>query len=649
MINFISLKPFRFIVVILTILFFHNFSFAQTDEKFPVVLDSDTLFFIHNGIGTFSTEKRAEEISSKLNSLLGNDRIICDSIKVVKLEEYSLLKLGDESIMAISKSDAQFADTTEIRLAEILREVIVTKLKTTKELYSRKAIINNSLYSILFFSLFIIFLWFSTKTFPWVYKKIEMFNSDELKTIRIKGKVIFKSSIINKLLLILSKGVRFVISLFALYLFLTKTLQLWPYTRKWDLQPVIEGIALLIFYTFLLIAIGKGAALFQRYLTMKCDSWNGTKIRSIKIKTIEVLSAERTVDFLKLLTKVVRFGLLIIIIYSYITIAFSLFSFSKTWANTLLGYVLTPLKLVVYTFLNFLPNLFFIIVIVFVFNYLIKAVKFFFMEIDKGTLEFPGFHRDWAVPTYKIVRFMIIALEVVVIFPYLPGSNSPAFQGVSVFLGILFSFGSGSAISNMVAGIVLTYMRPFKIGDRVKIADTMGDIMEKTLLITRIRTIKNVDITIPNSMVLGAHIVNYSSSDKGVGLILNTTVTIGYDSPWRQIHELLISAAFETKFILKEPKPFVLQTSLDDFYVSYEINAYTKESNKMAIIYSELHSKIQDKFNEAGVEIMSPHYGAMRDGNQTAIPPDYLPKEYKAPSFRIFGLDLFGNQNKTKD
>ena len=649
MINFISLKPFRFIVVILTILFFHNFSFAQTDEKFPVVLDSDTLFFIHNGIGTFSTEKRAEEISSKLNSLLGNDRIICDSIKVVKLEEYSLLKLGDESIMAISKSDAQFADTTEIRLAEILREVIVTKLKTTKELYSRKAIINNSLYSILFFSLFIIFLWFSTKTFPWVYKKIKMFNSDELKTIRIKGKVIFKSSIINKLLLILSKGVRFVISLFALYLFLTKTLQLWPYTRKWDLQPVIEGIALLIFYTFLLIAIGKGAALFQRYLTMKCDSWNGTKIRSIKIKTIEVLSAERTVDFLKLLTKVVRFGLLIIIIYSYITIAFSLFSFSKTWANTLLGYVLTPLKLVVYTLLNFLPNLFFIIVIVFVFNYLIKAVKFFFMEIDKGTLEFPGFHRDWAVPTYKIVRFMIIALEVVVIFPYLPGSNSPAFQGVSVFLGILFSFGSGSAISNMVAGIVLTYMRPFKIGDRVKIADTMGDIMEKTLLITRIRTIKNVDITIPNSMVLGAHIVNYSSSDKGVGLILNTTVTIGYDSPWRQIHELLISAAFETKFILKEPKPFVLQTSLDDFYVSYEINAYTKESNKMAIIYSELHSKIQDKFNEAGVEIMSPHYGAMRDGNQTAIPPDYLPKEYKAPSFRIFGLDLFGNQNKTKD
>ena len=568
---------------------------------------------------------------------------------MVKLEEYSLLKLGDESIMAISKSDAQFADTTEIRLAEILREVIVTKLKTTKELYSRKAIINNSLYSILFFSLFIIFLWFSTKTFPWVYKKIKMFNSDELKTIRIKGKVIFKSSIINKLLLILSKGVRFVISLFALYLFLTKTLQLWPYTRKWDLQPVIEGIALLIFYTFLLIAIGKGAALFQRYLTMKCDSWNGTKIRSIKIKTIEVLSAERTVDFLKLLTKVVRFGLLIIIIYSYITIAFSLFSFSKTWANTLLGYVLTPLKLVVYTFLNFLPNLFFIIVIVFVFNYLIKAVKFFFMEIDKGTLEFPGFHRDWAVPTYKIVRFMIIALEVVVIFPYLPGSNSPAFQGVSVFLGILFSFGSGSAISNMVAGIVLTYMRPFKIGDRVKIADTMGDIMEKTLLITRIRTIKNVDITIPNSMVLGAHIVNYSSSDKGVGLILNTTVTIGYDSPWRQIHELLISAAFETKFILKEPKPFVLQTSLDDFYVSYEINAYTKESNKMAIIYSELHSKIQDKFNEAGVEIMSPHYGAMRDGNQTAIPPDYLPKEYKAPSFRIFGLDLFGNQNKTKD
>jgi small-conductance mechanosensitive channel len=137
-------------------------------------------------------------------------------------------------------------------------------------------------------------------------------------------------------------------------------------------------------------------------------------------------------------------------------------------------------------------------------------------------------------------------------------------------------------------------------------------------------------------MVLGSHIINYSSSAKDKGLILNTSVTIGYDAPWKKVHELLINAAVECEDILQEPKPFVLQTSLDDFYVSYEINAYTNNPGSMALIYSRLHSKIQDKFNEAGIEIMSPHYSAMRDGNTTAIPEDYLPKNYQAPSFRIF-------------
>lgn len=201
----------------------------------------------------------------------------------------------------------------------------------------------------------------------------------------------------------------------------------------------------------------------------------------------------------------------------------------------------------------------------------------------------------------------------------------------------------------MVSGVVITYMRPFRIGDRVKIADTTGDVVEKTLLVTRIRTTKNVDITIPNAMVLGSHIINFSSSANEKGLILHTTVTIGYDVPWNKVHELLISASNETEHILKEPKPFVLQTSLDDFYVSYELNAYTNEPGKMARIYSQLHSKIQDKFNEAGVEIMSPHYGAMRDGNQTTIPENYLPKTYEPPAFKIFGVNVFGNQKKGEE
>ena len=200
----------------------------------------------------------------------------------------------------------------------------------------------------------------------------------------------------------------------------------------------------------------------------------------------------------------------------------------------------------------------------------------------------------------------------------------------------------------MVAGIVLTYMRPFRLGDRVKIAETMGDVVEKTLLVTRVRTIKNVDVSIPNAMVLGSHIINFSSSAKNKGLILHTTVTIGYDVPWKKVHELLLSAANESNNLLKEPSPFILQTSLDDSYVSYELNVYTNQPTLMAKIYSDLHQNIQDRFNEAGIEIMSPHYSAVRDGNATAIPEEYLPKGYSPKHFRILPLDkLFGRKENS--
>jgi small-conductance mechanosensitive channel len=199
--------------------------------------------------------------------------------------------------------------------------------------------------------------------------------------------------------------------------------------------------------------------------------------------------------------------------------------------------------------------------------------------------------------------------------------------------------GAAGSFSNIVAGIVLTYMRPFNVGDRVKIADTVGDIIEKTLLVTRVRTIKNVDITIPNALVLNSHIMNFSSSAKNPPpLILHTSVTIGYDSPWRTVHELLIAGAHATTHVLEKPEPFVLQTSLNDFYVTYEINVYTDHPNEMVSILAELHQNIQDKFNEAGVEIMSPHYTQLRDGSRTAIPEQYLPKHSQAPGLRIWPL-----------
>lgn len=349
-----------------------------------------------------------------------------------------------------------------------------------------------------------------------------------------------------------------------------------------------------------------------------------TRIPSLKIQEFEILSADRITETLTGLAKALRVAMVLVLLYFYLPLVLSFFPWTRGLATTLFGYVVSPFKLVGQAFLSYLPNLFFIAVISIVTYYATKFIHLIFTEIGKGSITIRGFHRDWAEPTFKIARFLIIAFAIIMVFPYLPGSDSPAFRGVSVFLGILFSLGSASAISNVVAGVVLTYTRAFNLGNRVKIGDTTGNVVEKTLLATRIRTPHNVEVTIPNAMVLGSHITNFSALAQERGLILNTTITIGYDAPWRKVHELLIAAARSTPNILPAPAPFVLQKSLDDFYVSYELNAYTNAPDLMAKIYSELHQNIQDQFNGAGLQIMSPHYVSQPDA--AVMPAEYIRK-----------------------
>ena len=421
--------------------------------------------------------------------------------------------------------------------------------------------------------------------------------------------------------------------------------------REYSLKSILLGALYTFIATLVLLLIFRifGRVFPSVYKTL--NGWRGTRIRSLRIQRFELLPAHRITDFVigvrqtdSLCSRPDR----LCIFTRHWCLGF--FPWTRGYAQVLVAYVLSPLRLIADAAIAYLPNLFFIVVIVIVASYLMKFVKMIFNELGRGTISFPNFYPEWAEPTYKIIRFLIMALTLIIIFPYLPGSKSPAFQGISIFLGVLFSLGSTSAIANIVAGVILTYMRAFKIGDRVKIADTMGDVIEKTLLITRVRTIKNVEITIANSMVLGSHIINFSSSASEEGLILHTTVTIGYDAPWRTVHKLLIDAALSTEGILKQPDPFIFQTALDDFYVHYELNAYTDQPSRMAKIYSDLHTNIQDKFNAAGVEIMSPHYSSVRDGNQIAIPDDYLPKGYSAPAFRLGVVQdiVDGLQGKSK-
>lgn len=324
-----------------------------------------------------------------------------------------------------------------------------------------------------------------------------------------------------------------------------------------------------------------------------------------------------------------------LLVWFYMILLFGILPQTQKVSLRLVDYILDPLVTIIGAALAFVPNLFFIAVVVLFTHYLMRLVSLVVREVTAGRLRFPGFYPEWAEPTFQIARFLAWSFALVVAFPYLPGAESPAFKGVSVFLGVLLSLGSGSAVANAVAGIILTYMRPFRLGDRVRLGGTTGDVLEKTLLVIRLRTNKGVDVTIPNALVLSSHIENFTGAAEERRLILHTTVTIGYDAPWPKVHALLRSAAEATEGILKTPSPFVLQTALGDYSVAYELNAYTADASGMVQTYSHLHENIQDRFNEAGVEIMSPSYLALRDGNAVTLPAERLPAGYRAPGFRI--------------
>jgi len=317
-------------------------------------------------------------------------------------------------------------------------------------------------------------------------------------------------------------------------------------------------------------------------------------------------------------------------LYIYFSIVFGCFAVTDDIGMDMLSYILQGFLILWDTTKSFLPNLFLIAFLIFVSYNIIKFFRIIFTEVENETLRFPGFYKEWAKPTFNIVRFFIIVLTIVVIFPNIPGYNTPTFKGISVLLGILISLGSTTVMSDIIAGIILIYMRAFETGDRIKVLDVTGDVLEKSLLVTRIKTLENTHITLPNAKILANYVTNYTTLGASSGLVLKTTVTIGYDVPWRKVHKSLIKAALDTKNILKNPEPFVIQKALNDFHVSYELRVYTDKPDEMLEIHSEMHENIQDKFKEEGIEILSPHYRAMRDGNETTIPGEYA-GEKKSP------------------
>lgn len=373
-------------------------------------------------------------------------------------------------------------------------------------------------------------------------------------------------------------------------------------------ETSLKKIAIQIAYTLLVIALVISVIWFLYWVTRRIRVliWlqRGKKIKGF----FGLIDATRSVYILIGVLKIFRLLLVLFSIYWGVWALFKIYPSTMAWADLLWGYVVVPIKSIVHSVINYLPKLFTIIIIVVIFRYIQKFLRSITEKVSEGKIAIKGFYSDWAFPTYNIFSVILYIFMFILIFPYLPKSDSTVFQGVSVFAGLVISLGSTSVIGNLVAGLVITYMRPFRIGDRVKMDDCLGNVVEKTALVTRLKTPKNELITIPNSSVMNSKTINYSLSARQYGLILYTTVTISYDVPWTRVHELLKDVAERTEFLMKKPKPFIQQEALNDFYVSYQLNVYTREANRMTHIYSELRKNIQDVFSEAGINLLSPHY-----------------------------------------
>ncbi len=332
------------------------------------------------------------------------------------------------------------------------------------------------------------------------------------------------------------------------------------------------------------------------------------KINSVEDKSFKLIQSTQIWKAFHVLFKTLRIIIAIILISVFINYVLSIFPWTNNAATFILKLFLDPVAAIGSGIYHFLPSLAFLIVIFLATRYLLKLIRLLFTGLSQGGIVIKDFDPDWAMPTFKILRILIVAFAVIIAYPYIPGSDSSAFKGVSVFMGLLLSLGSSSFISNVIAGYSLTYRRAFKKGDRIEVNEKVGFVEEQKLLVTRLRSIKNEEIIVPNSMLINSSIINYSIGARGKGIILHTVVGIGYETPWRQVDAMLRLAADRTDGILKNPPPFVLKLSLGDFAVNYEINAFCADVDRMHLIYNALHQNILDIFNENNVQIMTPAY-----------------------------------------
>lgn len=380
-----------------------------------------------------------------------------------------------------------------------------------------------------------------------------------------------------------------------------------------------------VLYTIIVIAIQAFLIYLTNRFFKRSRRWvfrlMRHKLHPISIKNYELFNEKKQAYLLLFTISIARVLVILFQLIISIPIIFSIFPETKELAYTLFSYIWSPLKDIFSSIGSYIPSLMKIVVILFFFRYINKGLKYITNEVSTGKLQINGFYADWAYPTYYILRFLLYSFMFIMIWPLLPNSQSDIFKGVSVFVGLVISLGSTTVIGNLMAGMVLTYMRSFRVGDQIKLKDIMGVVVEKTPFVTRIRTRQNEIISLPNSTVMSSETVNYSMSiDNKHSVIVTADVVVGYEVDKKIVQAILVEAALNAKGILAHPKPVVLIPKLDDFYCCYQINAHTREVKSLSKINSELNEQIINKLHEAGIELLSPHYYAQRDGSESTIP-----------------------------
>jgi len=370
----------------------------------------------------------------------------------------------------------------------------------------------------------------------------------------------------------------------------------------WAVLVIVAQIVLLML-TFRLI----------RRLRRKILSGFSGKIKPVVAKGYEVLNIHQWKRLLLMLTRGLLVMLVVIQLFISLPLLFSIFPETEKFTWKMINYVWSPLRDIVVSMVGFFPNLVKIVVIIYVVHWILRALRHVANELQSGRLKIEGFYEDWAMPTYHIIRIFVVAFTLVVVWPLLPGSESGVFKGVSIFVAALFSLGSTTTIGNLISGIIITYMRPFLVGDYVRIDNREGVVVEKNAFITRLKDIKGNIVTVPNNSILSQQTVNYSAALRhGQGTIIHTDFTFTYVVPRATIETYLLEAADRCDLLLKEPKPFVLVTALEDFYTRYELNGYTQDAEQLFEVYSDLHKHIVDVFREHQLNPTSSHFVSIK-------------------------------------